>query len=76
MAERLPELAVPERPFRPLDLIEQPGARVGGLTLTHRASGQLMHVLPTHGDVKPIKDRLRLRRGRALHRAQARIAIG
>jgi hypothetical protein len=31
MAERFHELPVPESPFRPLDQIEQPGARVGGL---------------------------------------------
>ena len=76
MPERLRELTVPEGPFRPVDPIEQPGARLGGLTLMDRAARELVHMLPAHRDVKPIQHGFGLRRRRALNRAQSGIAVG
>ena len=74
--ERLRELPIAEGPFRAVNPIEQPRARLGGLPLLDRAGRELVHVLPAHRDMKPIQHRVGLRRGRALHRMQARIAIG
>ena len=46
MLEGLRELAIPESPFRAVDPIQQPGPRLGALSMGREARRELVDVLP------------------------------